>query len=154
MVILISKNKNEFRTVLKQLNASNIPVLKTRTPGYFAYGKLDSSPGFLLFMVVIIGIILGILLVGIINSVWFHQIGDKPQNLSGMVGWLPVIFEVTIFFAAFIYLMRFISGISKKEKEDPVLIDPIHYYCFLDLKNDKDREYILKNFETHQIIEC
>lgn len=154
MLIIKSENKDEFRTVIKKLNASNITVSYTRTPGYFALGRSKSLPGFFLFLIVLIGITLGIFLVLYINSVWTHQIGNKPQNLSGIFGWLPVIFEITILFTVFVYFVRFIFGITKKEKEDPANIDPTYYYCFLYLNNKKDIELIIKTFKTFQIIEC
>ncbi len=154
MLIIKSENKIEFKAIVEQLKASNIPIVKTKTPEYFALAQEDTTPRFLLFIVVVIGIILGILFIGFINSVWLHQVGNKPQNLSGIIGWIPVIFEITILFAAFIYLIRFIIGISKKEKEDAVEIAPNFYYCFLDEKNAFEKEYILKNFKEIQIIEC
>lgn len=154
MLILKSENIEEFQTILKQLNAANIPVCRTQTPGYFTYKKKDSAPQFKLFIIVITGVFLGGGFISLINSVWLHQIGNKPQDISGIIGWLPVIFEITILFTAFVYFIRFMVGISKKEKEDFIQTDPLYYYCFLDLNDTKDKELILKEFNTYQIIEC
>lgn len=154
MLVLKSENKVEFRSIIEQLKAANISILKTRTPGYFALEDEDSTPRFFLFIVVIVGVLLGILFISYINSVWGHQLGNKPQNLSGIIGWLPVIFELTILFVAFIYLFRFIRGISKKEEDDTIEIIPKHYYCFLKVKDESEKQYILKNFKEIKIIEC
>ncbi len=154
MLIVESENKVEFNAVVEQLKASNITIVKTRTPGYFALGNEGAIPRFLLFGVILIGIVLGTLFIIAINSFWEHQVGNKPQNLSGIIGWLPVIFEITILFAAFIYIFRFMRSISKKEEDDPIEIFPNAYYCFLNIKDEDEKQYILKTFKEIKIIEC
>ena len=154
MLIVESKNIVEFNAIVEQLKASNITIVKTRTPGYFTLGNEVSIPCFLLFAVVLIGIVLGTLFIIIINSFWEHQVGNKPQNLSGIIGWLPVIFEITILFTALVYLFRFVRSISIKEEDDPIEILPNAYYCFLNIKDEDEKQYILKTFKEIKIIEC
>ncbi len=154
MLIVEIENKVEFNAIVEQLKASNIAIEKTRTPGYFTLGDEGTIPRFLLFAVVLIGIVLGILFIIAINSFWEHQVGNKPQNLSGIIGWLPVIFEITILFAALVYIFRFIRSISIKEEDDPIKILPNAYYCFLNVKDEAEKQYILKTFKEIKIIEC
>lgn len=152
MLVLKSENSSDFESVLERLKAKSIHISELCAPTYFQIEK--EQPFFKkLPLVVVSGLLLGILGVWLINSVWVHQVGNKPTNLSGIIGWGPVIFEVTILFTALFYLVKFLRRISEANKFNDLELDSNHYYCFVEPKDDAEKGFLLKNFDIERIIE-
>lgn len=152
MIILKSKNSSDFEAVLERLKAKSIHISELCAPTYFQIEK--EQPFFKkLPLVVVAGLLLGVLGVWLINSVWIHQVGSKPTNLSGIIGWGPVIFEVTILITALFYLIKFLRMISEVNNFDDMELDSNYYYCFVEPKDDAEKAFLLKNFDIEQITE-
>ena len=152
MIILKSKNRSDFEAVMERLKAKSISINEQNTPTYFQVGK--EQPFFKkLPLVVVGGLVLGVLGIWLINSVWVHQVGNKPINLSGIIGWGPVVFEVTILFTALFYLVKFLRGISETNSMDDFNLNRTQYYCFVEPKDDAEKAFLLKNFDIEQLTE-